>query len=101
MAISAGLVHFANLSHQVGKNAAPEAIREKLNGNSAALEAIGNLEKHLKLNSIDLKKAPLILGGWLEWSNTEKRFTGGEGFQDANGLISRTYREPFVVPKLD
>ena len=100
-AISAGLVHFANLSHQVGKNAAPEAIREKLNGNSAALEAIGNLEKHLKLNSIDLKKAPLILGGWLEWSNTEKRFTGGEGFQDANGLISRTYREPFVVPKLD
>ena len=99
-AISAGLVHFANLSYRVGKKSAPEAIREKLAGNGAAVEALGSLEAHLKLNKIELKKTPLTLGGWLEWSNTDMRFTGGEGFEGANELISRNYREPFVVPKL-
>ena len=99
-AISAGLGHFANLSYRVGTASQPEAIREKLVANRDASEAFGKLLTHLDANKVDVKKTPLTLGGWLEWSNSEKHFTGGEGFEQANGWISRVYREPFVVPKL-
>ena len=99
-AISCGLVHLGNLSHRVGHTAAPEAIREKLAANPAATEAFGKILTHLETNKVDIKKTPVTLGAWLEWSNETKRFTGGEGFERANALITRPYREPFVVPEV-
>lgn len=96
--ISSNLAHMANLSHRVGAAAAPEAIREKLSAHPAALEALGRIQTHLDKNKIDLGKTPLTLGSWLEWSDAQQRFTDGEGVDRANQLLTRDYREGFVVP---
>jgi len=98
-AISNGLVHLANLSHRVGASASPDAINEKLGGHREAGEAFAKILTHLDANAVDLKRTPLTLGAWLEWSNAQQRFTGGEGFERANELLSRDYRAPFVVGK--
>ncbi|HTJ79227.1 MAG TPA: Gfo/Idh/MocA family oxidoreductase [Rariglobus sp.] len=99
-AISNGLTHMANLSHRVGAFASPEAIREKLSAHHDATEAFGRILTNLDVNKIDLKKTPLTLGGWLEWNDARQSFSDGAGFEHANQLITRDYREEFIVPTI-
>jgi len=56
--------------------------------------------EHLDANKINLKNTRLTLGGWLEWDNAGSRFSSGAGAEQANLLLRRTCREPFVVPEI-
>jgi len=97
-AVSAGLIHLGNLSHRVGKAASPQAIHEKLAANHDANESFNRILGYLAANNVDPAKTPLTVGGWLEWDDKGKRFTGGEGYKEANEMVTRNYRAPFVVP---
>ena len=99
-AISADLIHFANLAYRSGQPLKPDAIGERLQSLPSAAEAFGSLREHLAANQADTGRPPWQLGGWLEWSETAGRFAGGAQYEQANSLISRSYRAPWVLPKL-
>jgi len=39
-----------------------------------------------------------VLGPWVELAAGKERFTG-QFAEEANGLLSRDYRKPYVVPE--
>ena len=97
--LSSSLCHMANISHRLGQQCPQEEIRERLGGNSAALDSLGRLEKHLAANEIDVKKGSVTLGPWLEFDPEKEEFVGEWPAFWANKLVKRNYRKPFVVPE--
>ncbi|MSU34538.1 MAG: Gfo/Idh/MocA family oxidoreductase [Pedosphaera sp.] len=94
--LSSGLCHTANVSYQLGESLAPGAIRERLQGNSAASETFGRLNEHLGANGIDQARTPITLGAFLEMDTQAERFTGSS--RRANPMLTREYRRGFEVP---
>ncbi len=96
--LSACLSHLGNISYRLGKMVAPEAVRESLQNDRDGLEAIQRFARHLALHEIDLKKTPAALGPWLMMDTKTERFTGPLATQ-ANALVKRRYRAPYVIPE--
>ena len=53
---------------------------------------------HLSRNGVDLEQTHATLGPWLAMDPVQERFLDNP---TANVLITRVYREPFVVPQID
>jgi hypothetical protein len=87
----------ANISYRVGRQTPNGTIREVIQGEHELGESFARLEEHLAANRIDLAKEPLVLGPVLTLDRKTERFTGPFS-EEANALVSRDYREPFVVP---
>jgi hypothetical protein len=62
------------------------------------VDSYERFQEHLSANGVDLKQTPKILGPWLEVDPESERFVG-EFSAQANELVTRKYREPFVVPE--
>ena len=97
--VSSALCHLGNISHEVGRAITPGELAERTQGNSLTAEATGRMVEHLKVNGVDFASTPLTLGASLTVAKGKEHFTG-EFSKEANALITREYREPFVVPKL-
>lgn len=97
--LSSALCHLGNISHVLGAGAAPEALREKIKGDAALAEAHGRMVEHLNVNGVDLGKTPLTLGVPLTIAPGKESFTG-EFAAQANPLLTRAYRAPYVVPQI-
>ena len=97
--ISSALCHLGNISHQLGRVAAPGEVADAIKGDSPLAEAHGRMVEHLAANDVDLAKTPLTLGVPLAIDSRTERFTC-TGAAAANALLTRDYREPFVVPQL-
>lgn len=97
--LSTCLCHMGNISHRIGKETSPGAIRERLQGDKEALESFERFQAHLDANEVDLKKTPAVLGPWLTMDSSTERFTG-EFAEMANRLVKREYRKPFVIPEV-
>jgi len=54
------------------------------------------MEEHLGANKSICPKLPLLLGEMLQVNPKTERFTNNDS---ANKLLTREYREPFVVPE--
>ncbi len=93
--ISSALCHTGNISYRLGKKTAPEAIREKIKGHKEASESFERLAAHLDANGVDITKDQLALGEFLKMDPTTEKFVGNA---DADKLLTRDYRAPFVVP---
>jgi len=96
---SSALCHLGNISHEVGRAITPGELAERTQGSSLSAEATGRMIEHLKVHHVDLAKTPLTLGAPLAVEDGKEQFTG-EFSDAANALLTRKYREPFVVPKL-
>jgi predicted dehydrogenase len=96
--LSCGLVHMANISCRLGREASPGEIRDSIRGSHLLGESYARLEEHLKANRIDLSSDSLLLGPILTMDPRSERFVG-DFSQPANALLSRDYRKPFVVPE--
>jgi len=94
--ISAALVHTANISHRLGKKLSPSAMLGTVKGNSDLAESLGRMEAHLGANLVDLYQTPLVMGAALKINPRTERFTNNN---EANQLLRREYRKPFVVPE--
>jgi hypothetical protein len=94
--LSSALCHTGNISYRLGWKKAPGEIREKLQGNSVALETFGRMEEHLKANDVDLQKDKLAMGEFLTMDPKTERFIGN---READALLTRHYRRPYVVPE--
>ncbi len=92
--VSSALCHTGNISYRLGKHAAPGEIREKIKADKDALKTFDRMQHHLEANGVDLSKTPATLGEFLKMNPREQKFTNN---QQANALLTREYRKPFVV----
>ena len=96
--LSCGLVHLANISYQVGKLKHNNEIRQVIKSKAEFSESFERLVEHLSANRLTVNKRLLALGPMLTMDTDKEIFTGPMS-KEANKLISRKYRKPFVVPK--
>jgi predicted dehydrogenase len=94
--ISSALCHTANISHRLGQRRNPDEIRESIKGDRDATETFGRMAEHLKLNEVDLASDTAVLGEMLKMDPASESFPGNA---EANKLLTRDYRHPFVVPE--
>ena len=101
--ISASLSHMANISFRLGQSSAPEVIREAVKSQqSAAMESVKRFQDNLSANWIDLNIDQASLGPWLGIDSKNEKFvsTGDYSISRwANEMLTRQYREPFIVPE--
>ena len=96
--LSTSLSHLGNISQRVGRRVSPGELRERLRGDKAALETLGRFQAHLAANDVNLTKEPAVLGPWLTVDSTKERFVGTFA-EEANRLVKRDYRKPFIIPE--
>lgn len=94
--LSSALCHTGNISYRLGSAASREKIEDVIKPDYDASGAFERMAEHLGKHSIDLKKTPLTLGPSLIMDPKVEKFIGNE---DADALLRREYREPFVVPE--
>src|SRR4051794_15304336 len=96
---STACCHMANVSHRLGKQSSPEAIRAAIAGDAELDDAFERCREYLRENGVDLGATPATLGPWVSFDEKHGRFVAD--FADAaNELSRREYRKPFVVPEL-
>ena len=93
---SARYVHTGNISYRLGACRKPAEIKDTLKDNKNLAEAFDRMAAHLDANGVDIDKDNLQLGLPLKFDPAKERFMDNA---EANGMISRKYREPFVVPE--
>ncbi len=96
--LSTSLCHMGNISYRIGEESSNDKIREVIQGDKDSLEAFERFQNHLSANGVSLKSTPAILGPWLDM-NSRKEFFFGKFSKQANKLLTRNYRKPFVVPE--
>ena len=95
--LSSALCHTGNISHRLGQKEAPDAIMEKIKGDSFASDTFERMKEHLGKNDVDVTKEKLTLGPVLKMDPKTERFLENA---DANDMLKDPYREPFVVPEI-
>jgi hypothetical protein len=92
--LSTALCHTGNISYRLGKQQPPDAIREQIKGDKTALATFQRMTEHLGANGVDLDKTPATLGMALQMNEADSSFIDN---QDANDLLMRKPREPYVI----
>ena len=95
--LSTALSHMGNISHRIGKRTDQADILDAIQGNKDMVEVYHRFKTHLAANQVDLGKTPATLGPMLTMDSNTERFTG-DFSTEANMLLTRNYRRPFVVP---
>ncbi|MBN2452134.1 MAG: Gfo/Idh/MocA family oxidoreductase [Lentisphaeria bacterium] len=93
------LVHTGNISYRLGQQRTPEELRERMSDDKDAVEVIGRYSEQLAAWNVDLTKEPWTLGATLTFDPVRERFAGTTLVDEANALLHRRDREPFVVPE--
>ena len=93
--LSSALCHTGNISYRLGKQLPPEEIRDALQTDADALDACMRAYEHLQANEVDISVEQATLGVALKMDPKTERFAGND---QANQLLTRNYRAPFVVP---
>ena len=96
--ISSALCHIGNVSYRVGEEK-PLGDEDLvlLDGSDAVARTWHRTRKHLANNGVNLETEKYVLGKKLAIDPKGEQFTG-EGSREANLLLTRKYRAPYVVP---
>ena len=94
---SAALAHLGNISWRLGEPDSQDAIRRAFGNNEFTQKAIDAVFQNMSDALPDLKDPQYQLGPKLTFDPKAEKFVGNE---QANALLTREYREPFVVPDL-
>jgi hypothetical protein len=89
--------HLASISYLVGRPCPPTDIAAVAKDQPLLAESFDRLVRHLQANEVDLTRTPLTLGPLLTFDAGMERFSG-EAREEANTLLRRSYRPPFVLP---
>ena len=94
---SAALCHLANISYRLGKPVPFGQGYEILGDNQQVRESVKAIEENLQVVlGMDLSKQTYTLGPKLGFDAQAEQFVGDA---EANKLLTRPYRDPFVVPE--
>ncbi|HUR55743.1 MAG TPA: Gfo/Idh/MocA family oxidoreductase [Gemmataceae bacterium] len=94
--VSSGLCHLGNISYRLGKESAFDAKTGAVSGNEAATDALGRMAEHLKDAGVKFDGSNLRVGRTLAFDGKTESFPNDA---EANKLLTRAYRAPFVVPE--
>ncbi|MBP7950335.1 MAG: Gfo/Idh/MocA family oxidoreductase [Verrucomicrobiales bacterium] len=92
--LSSALCHTGNISHRLGKQQSPEEIQAAVKQDHDMGETFGRMLEHLEQNKVDAATDRITLGAALRMDPKTERFIGNEA---ANAMLTRKYREPFVI----
>ncbi|HZZ72774.1 MAG TPA: Gfo/Idh/MocA family oxidoreductase [Pirellulales bacterium] len=92
---SAALCHLANISYRLGEEVPFNPQTKAFGDNQEAYETLARLEEHLASNGVKLEATKYRLGRKLAFDAASEKFVGDD---QANALLTRKYRAPFVVP---
>jgi hypothetical protein len=101
---SAACCHLGNISYRLGtadpKNysKADELVKKESKNNSEVVGALEKIRDNCKAYGIPMDEASWVIGPVLTFDPKTERFNG-ERAEDANKLLRRDYRAPFVVPE--
>jgi hypothetical protein len=96
--LSSALCHMGNVSYRLGQQADRQDVLERIRDAEGMQEAFARFQEHLLVNHVDVRETPRILGPWLTMDPDSERFVGAFA-DEANALVRRRYRRPFVVPE--
>ena len=99
-AISAGWYHAANIAFRVGHPYAKAEALAIAGTDGRLAETLGDMEKHLANQGIDMAKSGFTMSGFLGVDPETERFTGDNADQ-ANALFDLTYRSSFPIPAVN
>ena len=94
---SAALCHLANVSYRTGEPVAFNSSTKPLGENGFGADSFDRMKDHLtKENGLSLQDESYQLGRKLAFDPKTETFVDAT---DANKLLTRNYRKPFVVPE--
>lgn len=93
--VSSGLCHLANVSYRLGEKTSFRKKTKPFGNNPKASEYFERMQEHLKDNGLKLEETDYIVGRTLAFDASTETIKGDE---EANQLLSRRYRPPYVVP---
>ena len=91
--LSSALCHLGNISNRMGKKQ-PLSKDNPFGHNEAGNESFERMREHLASNKVG-GDAEVKVGPYLKFDTETERFTENE---EANKMLTRKYRKPFVVP---
>jgi hypothetical protein len=95
---SSALCHLANISYRLGERE-PFSLKAKaLGDNREVVETFTNFKENLEGVGVRLEETTYLLGRALHFDPKVERFIGA-GDEEANPMLTRRYRAPFVVPE--
>ena len=94
--LSSSLCHMGNISYRLGAASGPDAVREQIRGDREAADAWDRMVEHLRANDVDLNTTRAAIGPSLKMDVKKEQFIDNA---QANAMLTRPYRAPFVVPE--
>jgi predicted dehydrogenase len=94
--LSSALCHLGNISYLLGEPAPLSASPEIMAQSESGLETFERFRQHLTANSVDMSSGSYTLGRRLRIDPRRENF-GRD--REANRLLTREYRAPFIVPE--
>ena len=95
--LSSALCHLGNVSYMRGKAGGPAKISTVAGKLRNAGDTADRFLDHLARNGVDPEIEQPIVGSWLTIDPETETVAGDD---EANRLLTREYREPFVVPEV-
>jgi predicted dehydrogenase len=92
--LSSALCHLGNISYRVGSPA--DSIPRPVQADKESLDAYRRFTYHLEENGVSLKGTPCRFGRLLDLDPKSQTFRNDS---EANALLTRNYRAPFVIPE--
>jgi len=93
--ISSALCHLGGISHRLGTPQDEKSFESELAIHPSMIDTGHRMITHLKANKIDLNKELTLVGPSLKIKPSKEEFA----CREANTLLSRAYRYPFIVPE--
>ncbi|MCA9246242.1 MAG: Gfo/Idh/MocA family oxidoreductase [Planctomycetales bacterium] len=93
---SAALCHLANISYRLGEDVPFNKKTQSLGDNKQVVESFETIRENLQAVGVQLAETKYRLGRQLKIDVDKERFIGDD---EANALLTRAYRAPFVVPE--
>ncbi len=97
---SSCMSHLANISLLAGAEVSEERLAAELGDEPLTTECFHRFREQLDLWNVDRTETPWVMGSKLTFDSATEQFTDGENRAQANELLRRKDRAPYVVPEL-
>lgn len=94
--LSSAMCHLGNISYRLGEARPVTELQAAAGGNTALAETLERTAQHLAENGVDSRTGQVRIGRLLRLNPERENFGRN---REANALLTRVYREPFVVPR--